>query len=69
MTSDQNSEVPTLQTYVSYGNTENSVRSTNIAMVDLPNNVEYTLQYRSNKRECLSIHAMPAHKGGACSHS
>jgi len=50
MTCDQNSEVPTFQTYVSLGNTENSVRSTNFEMADLPNYVEYTLLYRSNKR-------------------
>jgi len=71
MTSDQNSEVPTLQTYVSFGNTENSARSTNITMADLPNNVEYTLQCRSNEREFVSIHATKAHKGRTrnCSHS
>jgi len=71
MTSDQNSEVPTLQNYVSFGNTENSACSTNITMADLPNNGEYTLQCRSNEREFVSIHATKAHKGRACncSHS
>jgi hypothetical protein len=33
---------------------KNSVRSTNIVMADLRNNVEYTLQYRSNKLEFLT---------------
>jgi hypothetical protein len=71
MTSDQNSEVPTLQTYESFGNTENSVRSIDIAMADSAKNIEYTLQYRRNKREFVSIHAVAARKEGACncSHS
>jgi len=65
-TCDQNSKVPTFHTYVSFGNTENSVHSTNIAMADLPNSVEYTLQYRSNEREFVSIYAMTALKGRSC---
>ena len=58
MTSEPNNELPTLQTSISYGNTEHLVPTTIIAMTDLPKRVEYTLQKRSNKH--VPVHAMAA---------